>query len=189
MSDSGKYINTYIDSAITMSHDFMVQILQLKTELKLINDLVQEKDQVISVLTKEKEDAVQNLIKEKEDAVTNLTQERDRISTSLQQENEKHRNEIQSESEKLRLAQEEVNKALSNARHWEDQFNAMKNKVSHIDAIGGQLNSMKQELIKKTEEVEKLKKKLEDKDSPKKNINTKGKNKPVEPTIEETDDF
>lgn len=188
MSDSGKYINTYIDNAISVSHDFMVQVIQLKTQLKIANDLVLEKDQVISTLTKEKDDAV-----------TNLTKEKEQISNSLQAENERYKGEIQGETEKLRLAQEEVSKAAANARLWEDQFNAMKNKVSHIDALSNQLNEMKQTLIAKNSEVEQLKKNLEDKDLeinnlkkkdlPKKNINTKGKPKPIVPTVEETDDF
>ena len=113
MSDQNKYINTYIDNAISISHDFMVQVVQLKTQLKISNDLVQEKDQVISALVKEKEES----------------------SSSLKTENERITTEFRSETEKLQQCRQEINNALNNARHWEDQFNAMKNKVSHIDTL------------------------------------------------------
>lgn len=49
MSDS-KFINTYIDVIIGTLHEHLNTILQLKTQQKLTNDLIREKDEVISSL-------------------------------------------------------------------------------------------------------------------------------------------
>ena len=53
MSDANKFINTYVDIAVGIVHENLNSILQFKTQLKLANDLVLEKDQVISGLEKE----------------------------------------------------------------------------------------------------------------------------------------
>jgi chromosome segregation ATPase len=55
MSDANKFINTYVDIAVGIVHDNLNIILQLKTQLKLANDLTLEKDQVISNLESEVE--------------------------------------------------------------------------------------------------------------------------------------
>lgn len=60
MSDSSKYINTYVQLAVDQVHSYLNDILQLKTQLKVANDLVQEKDQVISSLH-EKENVSKNM--------------------------------------------------------------------------------------------------------------------------------
>lgn len=48
--DQNKYINTYIDIAIGQLHEFLGTNLQLKAQVKIANDLLQEKDQIISNL-------------------------------------------------------------------------------------------------------------------------------------------
>ena len=53
MSDANKFINTYVDIAVSYTHDYLNTIIQLKTQLKLANDLASEKDQVISGLQTE----------------------------------------------------------------------------------------------------------------------------------------
>lgn len=55
MSDSSKYVNTYIDVVSNTLHQYLNEILQLRTQLKISNDLVSEKDQVITSLQKEQE--------------------------------------------------------------------------------------------------------------------------------------
>ena len=55
MSDPNKYINTYVDFALGTVHDYLNQLLQVKTQLKIANDLVAEKDQVISAYEDEKQ--------------------------------------------------------------------------------------------------------------------------------------
>jgi hypothetical protein len=45
--DQSKYINTYIDVIIGQLHETLSSNLQLKTQVKIANDIIQEKDQVI----------------------------------------------------------------------------------------------------------------------------------------------
>ena len=156
MSDAQqKFINLYVDKAVGMLHEYLGTIIQLKTQLQMANDLIQEKDQVIA---------------------------------SFNNESEK----IKSESTNLN---QELEQVKSNARSWEDQFNAMKNKVSHMDTLTNQLNEMKSSLIAKNEEIDNLNKVIEELKTPaKKVINTK-KDKSVKPAMvipdppNETDDF
>lgn len=60
MSDQNKYVNAYIDIAVGMLHEQINQNIQTKTQLKVANDLVSEKDQVINSLVAE----VENLNKQ-----------------------------------------------------------------------------------------------------------------------------
>ena len=46
--DQNKYINAYIDSTVGMLHENITQILQLKAQLKVIGDVVAEKDNMIN---------------------------------------------------------------------------------------------------------------------------------------------
>lgn len=48
--DQSKYINTYIDVIISQLHETLASNLQLKTQLKIANDIIQEKDSIIGNL-------------------------------------------------------------------------------------------------------------------------------------------
>lgn len=50
MSDNNKYVNLYIENALGFVHQYLNEILQLKTQNRILNDLVSEKDQVINSL-------------------------------------------------------------------------------------------------------------------------------------------
>lgn len=115
-----KFINLYVDKAVGMLHEYLSIILQLRTQLQLANDLIQEKDQVIA---------------------------------SFNTESEK----VKSESTNLN---QELEQTKANARQWEEQFNAMKSKVSHMDTLTNQYNEMKNGLIAKNEEVSKAQQEL-----------------------------
>lgn len=166
--DQQKYINTYVDKSVGMLHEYVTVILQLRTQLHLANDLIQEKDQVISTFENERRNFQTNT--------------------------------------------EELNKSVQNAKSWEEQYNAMKNKASHIDTLTGQINEMKNALLAKNNEVDDLKRQvdalirqmeqMENKEKqteelkiliPKKVINTKNSKptilKKVEEIKEESDDF
>lgn len=163
MSDvQQKFISLYVDKAVGMLHEYLGTIIQLKTQLQMANDLIQEKDQVIA---------------------------------SFNSESEK----VKSESTNLN---QELEQAKANARSWEDQFNAMKNKISHMDTLTNQYNEMKNGLIAKNDELSKAQAEIaklnsiiqELKTPAKKVINTK-KDKSVKPETvipdkpNETDDF
>ena len=167
MSDTQqRFINIYVDKAVGMLHEYLATIIQLRTQLQLANDLLQEKEQVINSFNSNTEKA--------EIESKNLSQELETVK--------------------------------SNARYWEEQFNAMKSKVAHMDNLTNQMNEMKQGLIAKNEEVVaadiKLKEAQEEiarlnniiEGSSKKVINTKiakptSMKKKVEEAIETNDDF
>lgn len=123
MSDS-KFINTYIDVIIGTLHENLNTVLQLKTQQKLVNDLIQEKDEVISSL---------------QNQITTLSQS--------DESNKYAKDNLSNEIEELR----------KNAKIWEDSYNAMKNKISHMDTLTNQLNQYKQDIISKNNEIESLK--------------------------------
>lgn len=55
MSDQSRYVNTYIDVAVGTAHEYLNAILQLKAENKLSNEIIQEKDGLITNLQNELE--------------------------------------------------------------------------------------------------------------------------------------
>lgn len=120
MSDS-KFINTYIDVIIGTLHEQLSSVLQLKTHQKILNDLIQEKDEVISSLQSQ----LQSL-------------------SESDETNRSAKDSLSAEMESLR----------NNAKIWEESYNAMKNKVSHMDTLTNQLNQFKQDLIAKNNEIE-----------------------------------
>jgi hypothetical protein len=60
MSDQNKYINGYIDNAVGMIHENVNLILQLKTQLRLANELISEKDTIIKNVSLELENKKNN---------------------------------------------------------------------------------------------------------------------------------
>lgn len=60
MSDTNAYVNAYIDNAIGMIHENVNVILQLKTQVKIANDVIKEKDGIIGSLTPQLESSKVN---------------------------------------------------------------------------------------------------------------------------------
>ena len=119
---------------------------------------------------------------------------KDATITSFQEELDRVRAELDSTKSKLGNNNEQVNQSRADAIKWEQEYNEMKNKVSHMDTLTSQMNEMKKLIIVKDEEIERLKDKLSPKPSPKKVINTKDKREePIvmkEPETEDkNDDF
>jgi SMC interacting uncharacterized protein involved in chromosome segregation len=113
MSDANKFVNTYIDIAVNTIHRYVTDELKLKTEVKLANDLIQEKNGIISGL--------------------------------------------QEKLNKNNISESEIAKFKANSDAWENQYNAMKNKVSHMDTITNQLVEMKKIIQEKDNEISRLK--------------------------------
>lgn len=131
MSDQTKYINAYVDTAVGILHEQLNLFLQTKAQLKVANDLIQEKDAIIATL--------QNQLATKTDEF-NIT-----------------------------------NHSLMEARHWESEYNSMKNKVSHMETLTNQLVDMKRMIQERDKKIEEL----EDRLNPKKPvINNNNKKKP-----------
>lgn len=143
--DQNKYINTYIDIAIGQLHEYLNTNLQLKTQTKLANDLIQEKDQIISNL--------QNQL-----------------------------SSVQHNDNDVQLAKDQ-------AKHWEDSYHAMTNKVAHMETLLNQLKDMKNIIQEKDKTIVKLNDQIEELKIPKKVINTKVKKLEVVKDEQVTDDF
>jgi uncharacterized coiled-coil DUF342 family protein len=82
------------------------------------------------------------------------------------------RSELDSYKSQIVNNNEQINQSRADAIKWEQEYNEMKNKVSHMDTLTSQMNEMKKMIIDKDKEIEKLKEKLSPKSSPKKVINT-----------------
>ena len=130
MSDQTKYINAYVDTAVGILHEQLNLFLQTKAQLKVANDLIQEKDAIIATL--------QNQLATKTDEF-NIT-----------------------------------NHSLMEARHWESEYNSMKNKVSHMETLTNQLVDMKRMIRERDKKIEELENRL----NPKKPVINNNKKKP-----------
>ena len=123
MSDPNKFINTYIDTTIATLHEYVGSSLQLKTQLKLANDLLLERDAAISKLTDEKDAAVSRLTSEIESINNTFSTNQDNTETM--------KAALLSCQDKLRIA--------------EESHSAISSKVSHMDTLLKQLSDMKNE--------------------------------------------
>jgi chromosome segregation ATPase len=139
---------------MSMVHEYINTLLQTKTQLRVAQDQLTEKDAALQAL-------------------------QDELNKHLSNEQERDR-------------------ALANATTWENSFNDMKNKVSHMDTLASQIGEAKRLLVEKNSELQKvtterdnLKTQLAEKDgqikelkklvppSAKKTINTKKKSTSV----------
>jgi chromosome segregation ATPase len=111
MSDPNKYINYYVENSMTMVHEYINTLLQTKTQLRVLEDQVKEKDTAIASLQNE-------------------------LNTHLSNK-------------------QEVDRAVANATNWENSFNDMKNKVSHMDTLNHQIGEAKKMLVEKNAELTK----------------------------------
>ena len=134
MSDPNKFINTYIDTTIATLHEYVGSSLQLKTQLKLANDLLLERDAAISKLTDEKDAAVSRLTSEIENINNSFSTNQDNTETM--------KASLLSCQDKLRIA--------------EESHNAISSKVSHMDTLLKQLGDMKNEIKTRDDQIASL---------------------------------
>lgn len=175
MSDPNKFINTYIDTIIAALHEQLGSGLQLKTQLKLANDLLQEKDSIISQLNNE----IENI----------------KIT-------ENYTKSVQAElvycQDKLRIAEESHNALKTKVSHMDTltkQLTDMKNEIKirddkimvimeDLDAKDAKISSLTND-IKQNAKLEKVKTNSVKSSTVKVQLNNK--NKPKEMPID--DDF
>jgi chromosome segregation ATPase len=134
MSDPNKFINTYIDTTIATLHEYVGSSLQLKTQLKMANDLLIERDATIA-----------QLITERDATVAQLTGEIQNISnnfTTTQDDTETMKAALLSCQDKLKIA--------------EESHTAISSKVSHMDTLLKQLTDMKQEIKNRDDQIASL---------------------------------
>jgi uncharacterized small protein (DUF1192 family) len=105
MSDvTSKYVNAYIDTSVSMINEYITKYIQVQAQLKVANDIVAEREGII----------------------TSLTSEIDRLRTDA-------------------------------AKINENEFTAMKNKLSHMNTLMQQMGQMKLSVKEKDEEINSLK--------------------------------
>jgi uncharacterized small protein (DUF1192 family) len=105
MSDvTSKYVNAYIDTSVSMINEYITKYIQVQAQLKVANDIVAERENII----------------------TSLTAEIDRLRTDA-------------------------------AKINENEFTAMKNKLSHMNTLMQQMGQMKLSVKEKDEEINSLK--------------------------------
>ena len=134
MSDPNKFINTYIDTTIATLHEYVGSSIQLKTQLKLANDLLVERDATITQLTSEKDATVAQLTSELENINSNFSTTQDNTETM--------KAALLSCQDKLRIA--------------EESHSAISSKVSHMDTLLKQLTDMKSEIKTRDDQISSL---------------------------------
>lgn len=163
MSDQSKFINTYIDTTIATLHEYMGSSLQLKTQLKLANDTVLEKDSIVAQLTAEIE-GLRNI------NITNIDQ-----STTLQAELAECRNRM--------AAADDSNSALSSKlSHMETLTKQLTDMKHEIIARDGQIATLTNDLSIKDERISALNEEIA---NLKITIKTVSKPEKIEPTPKE----
>jgi chromosome segregation ATPase len=154
MADSSGYINAYIDTTMGMLHENMSTILQLKTQAKLSSDLVKSKLDENAKLQEELE-------KVKSELETSKSELKNQLDSTLSDlENNLKSTRIELENTR-KVDNEQINNARKESKKWEDEYNALKNKVSTIDTLTNQFNDVKKQLIDKNNEFNILKEKYD----------------------------
>jgi chromosome segregation ATPase len=143
MSDPNKFINTYIDTTIATLHEYVGSSLQLKTQLKIANDLLIERDATIAKLVDEKDSTVARLTGEIENINNNFSTNQDDAETM--------KAALLSCQDKLKIA--------------EESHSAISSKVSHMDTLLKQLADMKQEIKNRDDKIASLNADLVTKDT------------------------
>lgn len=124
MSDSNKFINAYVDHAVGMIHENINVILQLKTQLKITNDLNAEKDAIIGRLGQELEAAKQDNevirklkddIKLLQDTNEGLASKQSHLHTALNQITDMKRM-IQDRDSKIAELEKKISKKAINSK-------------------------------------------------------------------------
>lgn len=138
MSDTN-FMNAYVNVILETIHSNLNESMNMKAQLKVLNDLITQKDQIIQDLTSQKDQVIQDLTS--------------RID-SLNNQNEGHRtNEgaLHSEMQTLR----------DNAASWESRCNSVMSKVAEMDTLIKQYNELKNQYIEKQTECEQLTEQIE----------------------------
>ena len=171
METNDKFFNAYVDLAVGMLHQNVNAILELKTQIKLLEDNVRLKDSVITEL----DGAIGVLNEEKKNRFSDL----DKVYL----EKEEIRSELSQQIETL-------NSKLSS---MEEKYEQMQQKHVHMITYETQIKEMKRELQAKNEEINQLKKQSEKllpiKESVIEDINIKNKKIQQKKTELTTDDF
>lgn len=139
MSSSTDYINGYLENAIGMLHEYLNQVLQLKTQLKLVTDTISSKDA----------------------AIQELTNQLETVKKELMDELERVKKELDSNIESHAKDNEVVNNTRANLQRLQDENDSIKHKLSEFDALAKQFADLKNEYKNKDSQVQNLSSELE----------------------------
>ena len=171
MTDASKYINNYIEISTNALHEYLNQTLQLKTQLKLANELILEKDSIIGQLNNEKENAIHantSELEEKLKQALQLVQEKDQTITT-----------ISGQLEQFTNSQNDLRQMQQKLSSLEESNAAMRNKISHMDSLTKQVNEMRNETLKYEEKLKDRDKTIVDLQKEIDNLNTKKNERPM----------
>lgn len=143
METNDKFFNAYVDLAVGELHKNVNDMLELKTKIKILEDIVREKDQIITTM----------------DATIGVLNEEKKSEQSdvdrLYAEKEQIKNEL---TEKIETIQKENDKLKEKVKLVEDKYESIQQKSTHMSTFENQIKEMKKELLAKNEEIEQLKK-------------------------------
>lgn len=172
MSDPNRYINVYIENALGMVHEYINLLLQHKTQARLMEETIKDKDLDIARLSEE---------------ITNL------------RENSVNASEL---GEKARIWEDQYNVMKQRVAHMDTMasgFNEIKQRLveknTQVDNMATELEQLRQEVAEKNNLILELEKELKPfrkdikvvvpkKAAPKKEINTVDKAKETTPAPE-----
>ena len=169
MSDPNKYVNTYIDTMMATLHEYLASSLQLKTQLKIANDLLQEKDSIISHLSNEIETIKNNSIKQGDmDSIQselNSYKERTRIaeeSHNALKSKVSHMDTLTAQlvemKNEIKIRDDRIATFAKDSNDKESQILSLKNAITEKE---DKISSLNSSLEKKENEINSLSKKLE----------------------------
>lgn len=136
MSDQGKFINTYIDVIIGSVHEMLNTTYQVKTQLKMANDIISQKDEEIASLREHIENS-QRSESAISDTIKSNNEEINRLRSSI--------SSLESENTALKTKQSHFDSSIQ-------QIIEMKNEIKKRDSI----------ILEKEKQIEELNFKLEE---------------------------
>lgn len=143
MSDTNAYVNAYIDNAVGMIHENINVVLQLKTQVKMANDIIREKDGVIGSLMSQLESSknaseeishYREIARQAEEAQKNATSKINHMDTAISQI-ASMKSEIKIRDAKI-LELEEKLKKLIGVKREEDSKKTINTKKSKAVIVG-----------------------------------------------------
>lgn len=169
MSDPNKYVNVYIDTMMATLHEYLASSLQVKTQLKIANDLLQEKDGIISHLSNEIENVKNSSIKQGDmdniQSQLNSYIERTRIAEDSQnalKNKVSHMDTLTTQlvemKNEIKIRDDRIAAFAQDSNEKESQILSLKDAISEKEQDIAVLNSLLEE---KNTEISKLSVKLE----------------------------
>lgn len=80
-----------------------------------------------------------------------------KVASDMVLEKDEAVNALRTELERQKHSGEEISEANRNAKSWEEQYNAMKSKVAHMDTLTNQYNDLKKRYVEAEQNIVSLK--------------------------------